>query len=442
MPQDCLLIASPNFMGNICMLDSETLFHMWQGTLGCSRDHATLSNPLVVLSKCADTIHNGPRLENRSWRLLNQSILLRISWTKQDRSPAVSLPKEILENNKFDVPSLSQSVETLRDRDQKAIERGNGLHIPSVQCNTIIVKGKQSPSCLPPKLQGLPTPSSRGDQPATHRANSSLAEGLDPEQTCKTTVVHGFRPAARPQDLGLPGEDHATRTTRIPKQDENTLEGSSKQSAKYMDESAIVDEEDSEWESNLDDPVTFKRVLSKANLNSQRSLISEMFASQYKRAKGLCNHVSQSSQKVSQRASTYQNMAQMASSANGPNGALEIKGDMRSSPPKAFNEVPHSVAQPIVSSVQVALSPGTTRRHILITELSESLRQNLLWERQHKSSTAHIVLERRYTSLDLANLGQYPDRTFTPEDVKDGNDLNWNPYLQRAAEDEYHARGW
>ncbi|KAF4469736.1 hypothetical protein FALBO_3357, partial [Fusarium albosuccineum] len=46
----------------------------------------------------------------------------------------------------------------------------------------------------------------------------------------------------------------------------------------------------------------------------------------------------------------------------------------------------------------------------LATELTESLRRHLLWERQQKSSTANAVLKRRHTSHDVANLKQYPEK--------------------------------
>ncbi len=60
--------------------------------------------------------------------------------------------------------------------------------------------------------------------------------------------------------------------------------------------------------------------------------------------------------------------------------------------------------------------PRTTRRNMLSTELTESLRRHLLWERSQKSSTANAVLKRRHTSHDVANLRQYPERVHMDRD--------------------------
>jgi hypothetical protein len=41
---------------------------------------------------------------------------------------------------------------------------------------------------------------------------------------------------------------------------------------------------------------------------------------------------------------------------------------------------------------------------MLASELSESLRRNLLWERQHRA-----LIKRRHTSNDLARLKEFPE---------------------------------
>ncbi|KAK9316542.1 hypothetical protein V1522DRAFT_257181 [Lipomyces starkeyi] len=91
----------------------------------------------------------------------------------------------------------------------------------------------------------------------------------------------------------------------------------------------------------------------------------------------------------------------------------------------------------IAAKLQPALSPRSTRRNMLATELSESLRRNLLWERQQKNVTAAALLKRRHTSHDVANLTHYPE----PSRVAAGSS-----YSDRAEFDHtefgYHARGW
>ncbi|KAI0174330.1 hypothetical protein BJ166DRAFT_145349 [Pestalotiopsis sp. NC0098] len=243
-----------------------------------------------------------------------------------------------------------------------------------------------------------------------------------------------------------------------------TIQTPSDQSDSYMDESAIDDDdEDSDWEdsieesgkSSMDDPVTFKRVPSKPNLTSQRSLISLMFAGQEQQhgRPGLGNHASQSTSAIpQQRSRTYHNAPQMVASPNDSDDhGLEMKRGQRRTPLRPINEIPRSSAQPIMatghSSHQAALSPRTTRRNMLATELTESLRRHLLWERQHKSSTANAVLKRRHTSHDVANLKQYPEKSYMGKDQgqttnDEVNASSWNQYLERADANGYHAQGW
>lgn len=84
----------------------------------------------------------------------------------------------------------------------------------------------------------------------------------------------------------------------------------------------------------------------------------------------------------------------------------------------------------------IPASPRTTRRKMLASELSESLRRNLLWERQHRTMTnnaAAAALKRRHTSNDLARLKEYPEglsgRDTSPaesgKDVFDSGDAVW-----------------
>ena len=75
------------------------------------------------------------------------------------------------------------------------------------------------------------------------------------------------------------------------------------------------------------------------------------------------------------------------------------------------------------------------------TELTESLRRHLLWERSQKSSTANAVLKRRHTSHDVANLKQYPERVHMSRET-DVNAGSWDQYINRDALNNYHSKGW
>ncbi|KAI0391084.1 DUF1752-domain-containing protein [Xylariaceae sp. FL0594] len=234
-----------------------------------------------------------------------------------------------------------------------------------------------------------------------------------------------------------------------------TISTPSEQSGSY-DESAIDDDdEDSDWEdsieesfkSHLDEKVQFGRDL-KPKLTSRNSLLSLMLEKE-DRVKGLSNFASLSTPAIAQRSRQLQNAPIGAASPNDSDDhGLEMRRGVRRTPLNPINEIPRSTAQPIVVKPpvrhqQAALSPRTTRRNMLATELTESLRRNLLWERQQKTSTANAVLKRRHTSHDIANLKQYPERGPYMTKAKDeaSNSANWNHFM-REGSGGYHAQGW
>ncbi|KAM0075222.1 hypothetical protein ACKRZS_012713 [Fusarium odoratissimum] len=218
----------------------------------------------------------------------------------------------------------------------------------------------------------------------------------------------------------------------------------------YIDESAIDDDDDSsDWEDSMEesgkssmDDKFLQRVDSKPNLTSRRSLITLMLA-QNDRARTLGIHASQSTSAIPRSC-----MAHGPSLGASPNDSdeapLMMKG-MRGPGLKPIHEVPCSSAQPIMTvpnriQPQAALSPRTTRRNMLATELTESLRRHLLWERKVKSSTANAVLKRRHTSHDVANLKQYPERPCMKSEYV--NSSSQRQYFSVEANRGYHSSGW
>jgi hypothetical protein len=218
-----------------------------------------------------------------------------------------------------------------------------------------------------------------------------------------------------------------------------------------IDESVIDDDDDSsDWEDSvedsgnpsIDEKTFFQRVESRPNLTSRRSLITTMLH-QNDRANALANAAAASrSTPALQRSRT--------SSPNGP--SLAASPDSEDNLPlmikkglKPISEIPRSQAQPIIRTTtattphQLALSPRTTRRNMLASELTVSLRQHLLWERKQKSQTANAVLKRRHTAHDMANLKQVPEKVCM--DQGDGNKPSWNDYYGQGL-GEYHSRGW
>ncbi|KAI5302345.1 hypothetical protein KEM56_000770 [Ascosphaera pollenicola] len=97
----------------------------------------------------------------------------------------------------------------------------------------------------------------------------------------------------------------------------------------------------------------------------------------------------------------------------------------------------------------MAHSPRTTRRNMLASELTESLRHHLLWERQQKCGgiatmqnpnippAGNANLPRRHTTQDVSRLTEYPRPS---EDDTAGDDSD-NDYLDDFG-GEYHNKGW
>jgi len=217
-----------------------------------------------------------------------------------------------------------------------------------------------------------------------------------------------------------------------------------------VDESAIDDDDSSDWEdsmeesgkSSVDEKLSFPRVDSRPNLTSRRSLITTMLH-QKDRATALQNAACMSTPAL-HRSRT--------SSPQGPSLPASVDSDDDAAPLTMKNrlrpgqDVARSGAQPIIMTTtnvtphQAALSPKTTRRQMLATELTASLRRHLLWERQQKNQTASAVLKRRHTAHDVANLKQYPEKVHLgTEDKADHG--SWNQYFGQGL-GEYHSKGW
>ncbi|KAF7197167.1 Uncharacterized protein HII31_01592 [Pseudocercospora fuligena] len=210
-----------------------------------------------------------------------------------------------------------------------------------------------------------------------------------------------------------------------------------------VSESAIEDDDDSsDWEdsddasgpSSVNEKDLFQRVDSRPNLTSRRSLLTTLMH-EPDRAKALANAASRSTPAIRRSRTTTPNGPSVATSP-------ETGSKLQLAPPVQL-EIPRS--KPIIMTTSnthqnLALSPRTTRRNMLSSELTESLRKNLLWERQHRSTGNLTALKRRHTSTDVKTLKQHPE----PGPVlsqKDGKKKFSNDYFHQGL-GEYHAKGW
>ncbi|KAL1981686.1 hypothetical protein VTN96DRAFT_2349 [Rasamsonia emersonii] len=214
-----------------------------------------------------------------------------------------------------------------------------------------------------------------------------------------------------------------------------------------ISESAIEDDEDDDWEdsvtesgqSSVDDKELFQRVDSRPNLVSRRSLLTMMMHQPAKM------NTTRSTPALQRSRLTSPNGPSVGGSPEDDGENLTMRGpDVPRSKPIIVKQAPQSVAH----------SPRTTRRNMLATELTESLRRHLLWERQQKSSTANAVFKRRHTAHDMANLKDYPgpNRKGSNAGVnvpggsaaskdKESKNSSWNNYNDYGPW-EYHVKGW
>ncbi|CAK7232989.1 hypothetical protein SCUCBS95973_008444 [Sporothrix curviconia] len=320
------------------------------------------------------------------------------------------------------------------------------------------------------KRKSTPTPEEEGSlKSALHLSRHSLAQKKQTSFSNQLVTRTIPAPAAASDD-----DDD----------DEDAIEDES--DSDDIDESAIDDDDDdsSEWEdsneesgrSSMDDKNLFQRVDSTVHLPSRRSLITLMIQRSEREVKnGLTTSQStlglnrprqyqqhqlqqrqQQQQFQQQQLLQTQQQQQQPPAAASPNDSDDAALMMRHRPRgpqstlRPINEIPRSAAQPIVTSAHgganyaPALSPRTNRRNMLSTELTESLRRHLLWERSQKTSTANAVLKRRHTSQDVANLRQYPEPVHMGRDDsnQDANANSFDQYLNRDAFNGYHAKGW
>jgi hypothetical protein len=181
------------------------------------------------------------------------------------------------------------------------------------------------------------------------------------------------------------------------------------------DSAVMSDDEDEEWEDsqsegegvNEDDHLFDKR--QDTQLTSRPSMLSTLFKS-----KSDFNLPSQ----AFRASNTF--VRSRTSPSHTPRPPLSPPTDPLHIPSQLGLGASDQFSQPIPAS------PRTTRRRMLASELSESLRRNLLWERQHRTMTNNVAaaIKRRHTSNDLARLKEYPEVPGSGEPTRPGDGKN------------------
>ena len=167
-------------------------------------------------------------------------------------------------------------------------------------------------------------------------------------------------------------------------------------------ESAVMsDDDDDEWEDSQSDTGSVRddeHLFDKredTQLTSRPSMLSTLFKSKSDYNLSSQAFRSQNTFVRSRTSPSHTPRPQPVSPAPAP---VSDGLPMRIPAPQSGLTVNGDIAQPIPAS------PRTTRRKMMASELSESLRRNLLWERQHRT-----LIKRRHTSNDLARLKEFPE---------------------------------
>ncbi|EEA28404.1 hypothetical protein EYB25_000664 [Talaromyces marneffei] len=277
-----------------------------------------------------------------------------------------------------------------------------------------------------------PHRSSLSEELSRHPTSDAMMNGaktVSPEK--KTSFRHDVESTIKPIEERVYEDEDAIET------DDSDAEPS---------ESAIEDEDEEDWEdsvtesgqSSVDDKELFQRVDSRPNLVSRPSLLTMMMH-----------------QPAKMGMPTRSTPALQRSRVTPPNGpSTGASPDDDENLTMKGRDVPRSKPIIVKSTAQGsgAHSPRTTRRNMLATELTESLRRHLLWERQQKNTTATAVFKRRHTTHDMANLKEYPgpkgaavpggQRGTTDGSAKDtSKNSSWNNHNDYGPW-EYHVKGW
>ncbi|KAM4064078.1 hypothetical protein HRG_012591 [Hirsutella rhossiliensis] len=126
---------------------------------------------------------------------------------------------------------------------------------------------------------------------------------------------------------------------------------------------------------------------------------------------------------------------------------LESEREQQATSDKRSSEGPRSNVQDTLATCDrgkatAPLSSRTTRRSMLTTELTDSLRFGLVRERQQGTFVTDTVFNHQHVLQDTLNLRQFPKKSYmkASEDINAGS---WNRYLlEEASRDQYHFRGW
>ncbi|KAL0764061.1 hypothetical protein CaCOL14_013388 [Colletotrichum acutatum] len=337
---------------------------------------------------------------------------------------------------------------------------------------TIVVRGltrsqdcQTRPLLSPRRSLAALSGSSHSSATKSIQASEKTLGGLESDKESQGNVRTTSQPSVQRHNEPPVGD---CKTKGPPKSDvtSNRRQNPTSQSEAFLHQNSNTDcvdecaiDDDSEWKdsiendntssvdetgkrSSIDEETFFQRTGNNSKLTSRRSLITMMVVEMDNRG-GVGNVASRSISTLPFR-TNHPAPPTLAVSPNDSDDAPSImKRDNGWPSLKPITEVPRSAPWPISESASrscdAVLSPRTTQRNMLATELTESVRRNVFWERQQKFATANAVLKLRHTSHDVANLKQYPEIARTTTRKESSIDAL---YLAFHTGDNYNTRGW
>lgn len=265
---------------------------------------------------------------------------------------------------------------------------------------------------------------------------SSLEESMQRQSSLTHGLKHNF---SSKKQTSFKDELHSRALNHKSHQDENVFESSDEDedpesiAEETEEEEDDEDEDGSDWEDDgsdggeaMEQKQLFKRVDSQPQLISRRSLLTKMVETESERASEFQRLATESSPVL--RRSKKSNLERPSLLASMPDEDLDSTFPSGMTKSKPIIRTTSNIHTP-------ALSPRTTRRNMLASEMTESLRKHLLWERQQISTTAKAVLKRRHTAYDVSKLKEYPEK-----EGQTSKNNSWNHFFDQGG--EYNHAGW
>lgn len=226
---------------------------------------------------------------------------------------------------------------------------------------------------------------------------------------------------------------------------EDALESDSEDDVDDVAESAIEDDDDA-WEDESEPShkeMNFYRVDSKANLTSRRSALTLNLEEQRSGKTPKC--LSQSTPALRRSRTSTPNGPSIPASPTNESSMEQRASQLETSKPIIMTTSNSTSAPPLPS-------PRTTRRNMLAGELSESLRRNMLSERQQKNPLGINQIRRAHTIFDVSKLSRLPEvphessrsgdsTEVTPVVMDAPRKVSWNHYFDHSV-GEYNQAGW